>query len=230
MDMPMIRRVSFVCVLLLLGSSCAPRHEPISKKDQQTIAVMMVIGAGIGAGIGAASNSGSSTAGVAIGGALAGAFAGYAIGHMIVDHMNQQEKEIRLSKGSKRGYIYVERIKPDVLKITMEHGAEFSRGSSELSIQGRQALDDIAKAVSKHGRSTVTIVAYANDAPSIKANRRLSEQRARAVADYLKQKGIGDQGISSRGKGRPVLLPASKAAQKNPWYRRVEITVKGEEV
>jgi len=230
MGMLMIRRFSFVFALLLMGFSCVPRHEPVSREDQQIIAVMMVIGAGIGAGVGAASTSGADSAGVAVGGALAGAVAGYAIGHMVVDHMNRQEEEIRLSETGKKGDIYIERIRPDVLKITMEHGAEFSAGSAELSVRGRQALDDIAKAVRHHGHSTVTIVAYTNDAPSIKANRRLSEQRARAVANYLKQKGVGDQGISSSGKGRPVLLPASKAAQKNPWYRRVEITVKGEEV
>jgi len=148
---------------------------------------------------------------------------------MAVEHVNRQEKEIRLSESSKTGDIYVERIKPDVLKMTMEHGAEFPRGSDELSARGRHALDDIAKAVRNHGHSTVTIVAYANDASSSRANRILSEQRARAVADYLRQKGVGDQGINARGRGRPVLLPASKAAQKNPWYRRVEITVKGED-
>jgi len=188
---------------------------------------MTVVGAGIGAGVGAASASGSSSAGVAVGGALAGAFAGYAIGHMVVDHMNQQEKEIRLSEAGKKGDIYVERIRPDILKMTMEHGAEFPRGSSKLSVQGRNTLDDIAKVVRRHEPSTVTVVSYANDASSSEANRVLSEQRARAVADYLRMKGVGDSGISSEGKGRSVLLPASKAAQKKPWYRRVEIIVKG---
>jgi len=123
--------------------------------------------------------------------------------------------------------ISFERTRPGVLKMSMEHGAEFPRGSSELSMRGRDALDDIAKAVRNHGPSTVMIVAYANDAPSSRANRILSEKRARAIADYLRQKGVGDQGISAKGKGRPILLPASKIAQKNPWYRRIEITVKG---
>jgi len=81
--------------------------------------------------------------------------------------------------------------------------------------------------VKKYGQSTVTIVAYANDAASIKANRALSENRAIAVADYLRQHGVGDSAIRAEGKGRPVLLPASKIAQKNPYFRRIEITVKG---
>ncbi len=226
----MFRRVSFACALLLLVSSCAPQHEPLSKKDQQIIAVMTIIGAGIGAGVGAASSSanmGSSTSGLAAGGALAGAFAGYAVGHLVVDHMNRQEKEIRLSEGGKNGDIYIERIRPDVLKITMRHGAEFSRRSAELSTRGRHALKDVAKAISKHGHSTLMIIAYANDAPTSRENRNLSEQRARTVADYLIRHGVGDQGISAKGRGRPVLLPASKTAQKNPYYRRVEIIVKG---
>jgi len=65
-NMLMILRLSFVCVLLVLGSSCAPQHEPVSKEDQQIIAVMMVIGAGIGAGVGAASASGANSTGVAV--------------------------------------------------------------------------------------------------------------------------------------------------------------------
>jgi len=199
----------------------------MSKKDRQIIAVMMVIGAGIGAGVGTASTSGTDSAGVAVAGALLGAAGGNVLGHIVVDHVNQQEKEIRLSEGSKKGDLYIERLRPDVLKMTMEHGAEFSRGSSTLSLRGRRALDDIARAIGKHGYSTITIVAYANDAPTAKANRVLSEHRARAVADYLKQNSDSSAEINARGKGRPVLLPASKTAQKKPYYRRVEIIIQG---
>jgi len=223
-----LRWIAFVCVLLLLGISCAPNHEPVSKKDQQIIAVMTVIGAGIGAGVGAASTSATEdSAAVAVGGAVAGALGGYALGHIIVDQMNQQEKEIRLSEAGRKRNIYVERIRPDILKMTMEHGAEFSWGSAKLSAQGRNTLDDIAEVVRKHEPSKVTIVAYSNDAPTSKANRILSEQRALTVANYLRRKGVGDSGLSARGRGRPVLLPASKTAQKNPYYRRIEIIVQG---
>jgi len=228
--MMMLRPVSMLCLLLMLATSCAPSHKPLSKEDKQIIAVMMVIGAGIGAGAGAAvaNTSSDSTAGLAVAGALAGAAAGYVAGNLVVEHMNEQERDIRLSEGSKNGDIYVQRIRPDVLKISMDRGAEFPVGSAELSKQGRQALDDIAGAVQKHGRSTVTIVVYANDASSSKANRKLSEQRARAVANYLQQQGVGGPGVSTTGKGRPVFLPGSKSAQKNPYYRRVEIIVKAQ--
>jgi len=225
--MLMLRFCSMLSLVLVLVSSCAPSHKPLSKEDKQIIAVMMVVGAGIGAGVGAAATTGSGTGGVAIAGALAGAAAGYVVGDLVVDHMNQQEKEIRLSEGSKSGDVYVERIRPDILKITMEHGAEFPEGSSELSAQGRQTLNDIAVAIRKHGHSSVTIIAYANDASSSRANRILSEYRAHAVADFLQQQGIGAPAISVTGKGRPIFLPASKIAQKNPYYRRVEIIVKG---
>jgi len=225
-----LRCFSYPCLLLILLTACAPSREPMSKEDRQIVAVMMVIGAGIGAGVGAASTSVSGdAAGVAVGGALAGAFAGYALGDMIVNHMNQQEKDIRLSEGSKDGDIYVQRTRPDTLKISLEHGAEFPSGSAALSQKGRDHLDDIAKAVRSHGRSTVTIVSYANDGASSKANRVLSEQRAIAVADYLQQQGVGDSTLSAKGRGRPVFLPASKIAQKNPYFRRIEIIVKGEE-
>ena len=226
-SMLMLRSCSMLCLLLMLVSSCAPSHKPLSKEDKQIIAVMMVVGAGIGAGVGAAaSNVGSDTTGLAVAGALAGAASGYVVGNLVVDHMNQQEREIRLSEGSKNGDAYIERVKPDVLKITLDHGAEFPIGSAELSGKGRQILDDIARAVQQHGQSTVAVVAYANDASSAKENRDLSGRRARTVANYLHQHGVGDPAISSTGRGRPMFLPASKIAQKNPYFRRVEIIIK----
>jgi len=225
-----LHRFSYPCLLLILLTACAPSRKPMSKEDRQIVAVMMVIGAGIGAGVGAASTTVSGdTAGVAVAGGLAGAFAGYALGDMMVNHMNQQEKDIRLSEGSKHGDIYVRRMRPDTLKISLERGAEFPSGSAKLSRKGKQHLDDIARAVRSHGRSTVTIVSYANDGASSKINRDLSEQRALAVADYLQQQGVGDSSLSAKGRGRPVFLPASKTAQKNPYFRRIEIIVKGEE-
>lgn len=227
--MVLLRKISCLWLVLILVSACAPSHKPLSKEDTQIIAAMMLIGAGIGAGIGAAAaTTGSDTAGLAIAGTLAGAATGYVAGDMVIDLMNQQEKEIRLSEGNKKGDLYIERLRPDTLKITMDHGAEFPAGSSELTTQGRQALDDVAKAVQKHGQSTITIVAYANDALSAKANKTLSSHRALAVANYLQQQGVGAPGIKTKGKGRPVFLPGSKVAQKNPYYRRVEITIKGQ--
>jgi len=225
MNAKMMRLCSLLCLLLMLVASCAPNHKPLSKQDRQIIAVMMVIGAGIGAGAGAAAASAGDEAGVAAAGALAGAAAGYVAGSLIVEQMNRQEKEIRLSAGGKNGDVYVQRVRPDVLKISMAHGAEFPVGSARLSRQGRQALNDVARVVQKHGRSTIAVVAYANDAASVRANRALSEQRARVVAGYLREQGVGDPSISAKGRGRPIFLPASKIAQQNPWYRRVEIII-----
>jgi len=73
--------------------------------------------------------------------------------------------------------------------------AEFPVGSAELSKQGRQVLNDVVRIVQKHGNSTAAVVAYANDASSVKANMALSEQRARTVANYIRQQGVGDPGI-----------------------------------
>ena len=203
-------------LVLVLVSSCAPSHKPLSKEDKQIIAIMMVVGAGIGAGVGAATAAGSDTRGVAIAGALAGAAAGYVVGDLVVDRMNQQEKEIRLSEGSKNGNVYVERIRPDVLKVTMSHGAEFREGSSELSVQGRQALDDIAMAIQKHGHSNVTIVAYANDASSSRANRILSGHRASAVPVISGNRGLAALlSAPQAGAGRFFCLPA-KLRKRTP--------------
>jgi len=164
MTMKMMRICSILCLLPMLVASCAPSHKPLSEEDKKIIAVMMVMGAGIGAGAGAAAASSGNEAGFAAAAGLAGAAAGYVAGNLVVEHMNQQEQEIRLSEASKHGDVYVRRMRPNVLRISMERGAEFPPGSA----------------------------------------------------------------ISIKGKGRPIFLPASKVAQHNPWYRRIEIMVTGQ--
>ena len=215
-------------VALMLISSCAPASKPLSKEDKQIIAVMMVVGGAIGAGVGAATTTAASsdTAGVAFAGALAGAAAGYVAGDLIVNRMNDQERAIRLSKAAHRGDLEIRRDRPDRLHITMRQGAEFPEGGSELTREGKQALDTVSDAIREHGSNPeISIIAFANDASSSRANARLSRDRAASIADYLHQQGIGSADISHEGRGRPLLLPASKRAQQNPWYRRVELII-----
>ena len=110
--------------------------------------------------------------------------------------------------------------------ITMRQGAEFPKGESTLTKAGSEALNTIATAIREHSsKPEVTIIAYANDAPSVKANARLSRARAEAIADYLRHQNIGDASLKHEGRGRPVILPADKVAQQNPYYRRVELLI-----
>jgi len=137
--------------------------------------------------------------------------------------LDLQERNLRQLQSSKANDLMVKRSGPDTLKLTMAHRAAFTHGSTELTPQGSAAMNDLARLLKRHPYASVEIIGHANDSPLPKENRQLSEQRARAVANYLKQGGMDTLRVQSKGAGQTVYNVESNHAQDA--YRRVEIII-----
>jgi outer membrane protein OmpA-like peptidoglycan-associated protein len=102
----------------------------------------------------------------------------------------------------------------------------FDFDSSNLKSESRKKLDTIADVLKKRYPDREIIVeGHTDNIGEPQYNDRLSESRARTVAEYLKSKAITDK-LSYRGfgSGRPLADNATKGGrQKN---RRVEIIIK----
>lgn len=112
----------------------------------------------------------------------------------------------------------------------------FSYADSTLSKDGKKALRALLKNL-KHidpGKSRIVVVGHTDRIGSASFNKRLSEQRARSVMDYLVLKGVPGNVISARGEGkaRPVTgascnrLNGSALKSCLAPDRRVEIDVR----
>jgi outer membrane protein OmpA-like peptidoglycan-associated protein len=112
-----------------------------------------------------------------------------------------------------------------------------SGGSSvnDLTREGRAKLDDLVAKIKAHGAiDSIKVVGHADKRGKPAANQKLSLARAKAVAAYLKSKGVKARTIATAGMGdtKPVVecdMKLAKAALATCLApnRRVEIEVTG---
>ncbi|WDF94179.1 porin OmpA [Aeromonas dhakensis] len=122
-------------------------------------------------------------------------------------------------------------------QFTLSSDVLFDFNKATLKPAGGQALDNlysqIEQARPKDG--VATVIGYTDRIGSDAYNQKLSEQRARTVADYLVGKGLpADKvNVEGRGKGNPVTGDSCTSKSKRELIvclapdRRVEVKVEG---
>lgn len=90
---------------------------------------------------------------------------------------------------------------PRVVPFRISMDTLFDFDSAVLRASAGPALDELAKQLAETDYQTVTITGHADRIGSAKYNQRLSEQRARAVREYLATRGIDGSKIAVSGVG-----------------------------
>jgi outer membrane protein OmpA-like peptidoglycan-associated protein len=181
-----------------------------------------------GAGIGVA---GGALVGGLIGGNIGGALIGAAIGGvaggLIGNHMDKQADKIEaVVPGAE-----VKRVGEGIQIIFDDKsGVNFAFDSSDLTTDAKKNLDAVAEVFIEFPDTDLMIQGYTDSVGNEDYNLKLSERRAKAVANYLKTKGVASKRFSSIkgfGEEHPRFDNADKDGQaKN---RRVEIGVSANE-
>ncbi len=101
----------------------------------------------------------------------------------------------------------------------------FEHGSSEISQDSHELLDQVALTVKAHPGLRVQIEGHTDDTGPAEVNQRLSQQRAHAVRRYLVDRGVSPRRLEARGFGesRPLEDGTSEGARSS--NRRVEFVV-----
>ena len=110
-------------------------------------------------------------------------------------------------------------------KVTFDTDTFFDFDKSLLKPAGKAKLDTLAARLADSSVEVVVAVGHTDATGPATYNQRLSERRARAMVDYLRDKGLPPDRIFNEGKGEtePIASNASKAGRaKN---RRVEVEV-----
>jgi outer membrane protein OmpA-like peptidoglycan-associated protein len=103
---------------------------------------------------------------------------------------------------------------------SMDETILFDAGASELRLQAKESLMQIAGSISNRAKGKIRIYGY-NDA---KENKELSQKRAQAVKQWLVQEGkIDASRISIHPMGESKPEPSDKTAAGRKHNRRVEI-------
>ena len=105
----------------------------------------------------------------------------------------------------------------------------FDFDKSTLKQSGKEALKGYLKEARAHLKSarTVKITGYTDNVGSKKYNLKLSQQRAKAVRDYLVKLGADPKKMKVSGVGEAKPIASNKTKEGRAKNRRVEIEVTG---
>lgn len=112
--------------------------------------------------------------------------------------------------------------------VLAEKNVFFKTGSAQISAEGKQLLNDLAKEAPKHKGYAISVLGYADPRGSKSANEKLSNRRAQAVINYLKQTGHVQPGrvLAASAMGEEYYQAAQAADEKaHANSRRVTVRV-----
>ncbi len=174
-------------------------------------------GAGIGGVLGGiiGRGTGNTAAGVLIGTAIGGA-AGAAIGN----YMDKQARELEKNlEGAE-----VERV-GEGIKITMPSGILFDVDSDELRTRAKEELQEMSGVLKEYEKTNIVVIGHTDSTASEAYNQRLSEERAKSVANYLKELGVRGRRLTTVGKGESDPVADNATAVGRQQNRRVEVAI-----
>ena len=153
-------------------------------------------------------------------GAGVGGVAGAAVGYQ----MDKQIKELK-EQTAGTGVDVTETDNGQAILVNLPDGVTFATGSTAISPAFRATLDQVAQSLRTYPDSLIDVYGHTDTVGSTASNQRLSEERARAVANYLIGRGVASSRIRWQGFGETQLRVQTGDNVNEPLNRRVEIKV-----
>ncbi|HLK09896.1 MAG TPA: OmpA family protein [Candidatus Binatia bacterium] len=179
-----------------------------------------VIGAtagGIAGGV-TANNTGGGNGergGAIAGGIVGGGLLGALLGHVVCDPVKPPPPPPPVAQAPPPP--------PPPQKIVELHGPEFDFDKATLRPEGRHKVDEAVRVLKENPGMRVAINGYTDGVGTEAYNLKLSERRARAVADYMVSQGIDRSRLTVRGFGKADPVASNDTAEGRARNRRVEI-------
>ncbi len=211
--------LSFMCVAIIF-SGCSN----MSKTGKGTL-----IGSGAGAAIGAGLGAiiGKDGKGAAIGAAI-GTAVGAGAGAVIGKKMDKKAEELAALENAQ-----IETVEDQnglqAIKVTFNSGILFDTNKSDLKAASKSELNEFANKMSDMQDTDITIYGHTDNTGSDAVNERLSQQRADAVASYLKTCGIASSRLTTEGKSYTEPVASNDTVEGRAQNRRVEIYITANE-
>jgi OOP family OmpA-OmpF porin len=101
-------------------------------------------------------------------------------------------------------------------KITLSTDVLFEFNKADLKPAGQQKLDELAKNAQGANVEKVVLVGHADRIGSEEYNQELSENRAKAVADYLASKGVDSSRLQVEGRGKTEPITGNECDKMGP--------------
>ena len=204
-----------LAALSLLGVTACVTDPNTGERKVSRTAIGGVGGAGLGYLLGGL--IGGNTARII--GAGIGGVAGGAVGY-------QMDKQIKELKDSTAGTgVDVSQIPGENAFLVNLPDVTFATGSAAISPSFQATLDQVATSMVQYPNSLIDVYGHTDTVGSTASNQTLSEERARAVANYLISRGVAANRIRWQGYGETQLKVQTGDNVNEALNRRVEIKV-----
>jgi len=180
-----------------------------------------LIGTAGGALLGAAVGyyTGNTAVGTAVG-ATVGATAGALIGH----HMDKAAEAAAAVEGAELEKLTDEDGNTRAVKVTFDSGILFATNKANLSADAQKNLAQFAEVLKTYNDADVAIYGHTDNTGSLAVNQKLSKNRAEAVSDFLKSKGVAETQIKEvEGFDFQQPVASNDTKEGRAQNRRVEV-------
>ncbi len=106
----------------------------------------------------------------------------------------------------------------------------FETGKYDLRPVARERLAKVSGILLAYPGLKVQVEGHTDSIGSDEYNQQLSQQRARAVRDYLVQQGVADALVTAQGFGKSQPIASNDTAEGRQHNRRVELVVSGDAI
>ena len=221
-----INTVFFSAAILLAGTGCDATRR-MSKQDKGVI-VGATTGAVIGGVIGNNVGNKNNTALGAIIGAAVGGVAGGIIGNKMDKQAEKIKTEIPGAKVERIGEgirVTFDEANPDGSKA----GVYFATNKYDITANSKLALDKLIKIFNEYAETNLLIEGHTDNVGTDSYNLGLSQRRATAVSNYLRNTGIASVRLITKWYGESQPVADNASPENKALNRRVEFVITANE-
>lgn len=178
-------------------------------------------GGAVGAGVGALIGGGK---GAAIGAGV-GAVVGAGVGAIIGNKMDKQQKELEAALADANVEQTTDSNGLQAIKVTFPGGILFKTGKWDINSSAQSELTNFATSLVNNPLTDVRILGYTDNTGTLSANEKVSTNRAASVKQYLVNKGVNSDRLTSEGLPCQDYVASNDTEEGRAQNRRVEIYV-----
>ena len=115
------------------------------------------------------------------------------------------------------------------IKVTFDSGILFDFNKATLKADAKRNLDKFAAEMSDMPDTDITVLGHTDNVGTAEANQKVSDNRAKAVSNYLQGKGIAASRIIAEGHSFNDPVADNSTAEGRAQNRRVEIYISANE-
>jgi outer membrane protein OmpA-like peptidoglycan-associated protein len=113
----------------------------------------------------------------------------------------------------------------DNINLVMPGNITFNTGKADINAGFFEVLDSVALVLEEFDKTIVVVAGHTDSTGSSSMNLQLSQQRANAVADYLRSRKVNPARIDAVGFGEDYPIAENETPEGRELNRRVELTL-----